>query len=84
MSILAKDNLSTLLDITGGICGVILLLIIPSGLVIKARKHSEKEFGQIKHRHSSFFPHFLWSYTILILSILILFYSAYINISKHV
>lgn len=82
VSIAAKDNLSGLLKVTGGFCGVILMLIIPSGLIISSRNHAKKIYGEVSHIHKSLFEHISYPIIIFILGIICFGYSGYINIKN--
>jgi len=83
ISIVAKDNLSQLLNITGGFCGVILMLMVPSALLISARKQAKLHYEEVDHVHKSLFSHPCWAIGIFGLSILCFFYSGYINIKSE-
>ena len=50
-SIFFKNNLGLLLEITGGINGVILMLIFPSLLLIKSRQKIDSKFANKINPH---------------------------------
>ena len=50
-SIFFKNNLGLLLEITGGINGVILMLIFPSLLLIKSRQKIDNKFAKKINPH---------------------------------
>ena len=80
VSVVAKDQLSKLLSITGGFCGVILMLMVPSALIISSRKQAKKYHGDVDHVHKSLFSHRFWPILVLALSVICFVYSGYINI----
>lgn len=79
-----KDNLSSLLAITGGICGVILMIVIPCVMVLTARRRTISNFGKTKFVHQSLFKHHVFPGTLFVIGILCLVYELYLNINKYV
>ena len=79
-----KDNLSSILAITGGVCGVILMIIIPCVMVFTARRRTISNFGRTKFVHQSLFKHHIFPGTIFVIGIICLVYELYLNINKYV
>ena len=84
ISVIFKSDLETLLDVTGGVTGVNLLLLIPSLMIIKSRILQKKKFGNnIKFIHKSSFSQSFWPYSFFLLSLVCLGYVIYIQINKY-
>jgi len=77
-------KIQIVLDLTGGVLGVFLMMLIPSLFVIKGRKIAEQQFIDIANNlHMGKFKRIGVPYTIVGLSALALVFNFYMFIDKN-
>lgn len=75
-----KDDIEIIVGLTGGVCGVFILLTIPALLVLKGRKlHNARDS---KNPFLSHFEHPGWVWALIILGIVFVPYNLYMQINK--
>lgn len=75
-----KDDIEIIVGLTGGVCGVFILLTIPAVLVLKGRKLYNNRDS--KNPYLSHFEHPFWMWALIILGIVFVPYNLYMQINK--
>lgn len=81
-SLLLGKYINFLVGITGGVCGTIIMMIIPAGLISKARRSCPLKYMDNPFR--SFFLSNIWSYVIFVAGVIIVPYNVYTQIQTLV
>jgi Mn2+/Fe2+ NRAMP family transporter len=74
-----KDYIHVVVDFTGGVCGVIIMMILPALMVLKARKQCPLD--PKSNPYKSMFFNNVFAYLIAILGIVIIPYNLYLEVN---
>ncbi|CAD8197690.1 unnamed protein product [Paramecium pentaurelia] len=80
LAILLKKQIEMIVGITGGVCGVFILLTIPAALVLQGRKIHKVKY--IDNPYISKFQHPFWIWILIVLGCVFVPYNLYMQIKK--
>ncbi|CAD8119395.1 unnamed protein product [Paramecium sonneborni] len=80
LAILLKDDIEIIVGLTGGVCGVFILLTIPAALVLQGRKKHNVKYSD--NPYISKFQHPSWIWALIVLGCVFVPYNLYMQIKK--
>ncbi|CAD8203122.1 unnamed protein product [Paramecium octaurelia] len=80
LAVLLKDNIEIIVGLTGGVCGVFILLTIPAALVLQGRKKHAVKYED--NPYISKFQHPFWIWALIVLGCVFVPYNLYMQIKK--
>lgn len=80
LALFLRDQVETILNITGGITGVFVIFLIPATLLLYARKQYKSD----KNFHQSNFRSDIWIYALFFFAVVLIIIQIYMQIESFI